>query len=328
MVAAYSVSKNPFAQSAHYQQLTLIAAVEAVPMVETALEDLVFSMAHFEHFNDAAPTRISSLPLRSDYAEYYEGRLESIAEIWRTDAVVGDSASRAEVDTRLLLLKESGVRVFEWQWQPLEMKDWVSEIQSQFPPLSVGRFFIHGEHIEGKQRPIYSLKIGAGCAFGTGEHGTTASCLRALQWLSHRRRPQRILDLGCGTGILAIAAKKLWPEALVVGSDMDNVAVQVAKNNARANAVPKIPFYRAAGFRNRPLQRSYEVVVANILARPLMYLAADITQHLEVGGYAILSGLLTHQEKEVRAAYHARGMKWVKTYRQDSWSAMVLKRLY
>lgn len=327
MVAAYSISQNPFAQSTQYQQLTLITGVEAVPMIETALEELVFSMAHFEHINEENPTKISSLPLRSDYAEYYEGRLESIAEIWRTDAVVGDAASRAEVETRLLLLKESGVKIFEWQWQPLEMKDWVSEIQSQFPPLKVGRFFIHGSHIVPMPKPMISLKIDAGCAFGTGEHGTTSGCLRALELLARTQRPQKILDLGCGTGILAIAAKKLFPEATVMGSDMDGVAVKVAENNARNNRVPSIGFYRAAGFKNRAIQQSYDLIFANILARPLIFLAEDITHHLHEGGYAILSGLLTHQEKEVLAAYHARGMKWVKTYRQDSWSAMVLQKV-
>ncbi len=316
--------KNPFAQSAHYQQLTLITGVEAVPIIETALEELVFSMAHFEQMDDENPTKISSLPLRSDYAEYYEGRLESIAEIWRTDAVVGDAESRAEVETRLLLLQESGVNIFEWQWQPLEMKDWVSEIQSQFPPLSVGRFYIHGSHIEAPSKPKISLKIDAGCAFGTGEHGTTSGCLRALEFLARTRRPQQILDLGCGTGILAIAAQKLFPEATIVGSDMDAVAVRVAQKNGRDNATPQTKFYCAAGFKHRALPKQYDLIFANILARPLIFLAGDIHRNLKSGGVAILSGLLITQEKEVRMAYHARGMKWLKTYRQDSWAAMMM----
>lgn len=319
-------AQNPFAQSAHYQQLTLISAVDAVPVIEMALEELVFSLAHFEHIAEENPTKISSLPLRSDYAEYYEGRLESVAETWRTDAVVGDAEARAEVETRLLLLQQSGVKIYEWQWSDVVMKDWVSEIQSQFPPLSVGRFYIHGSHLEAPRKPAISLKIDAGCAFGTGEHGTTSGCLRALELIARTRRPREVLDLGCGTGILAIAAQKLWPQAKVTGSDMDAVAVRVAQKNGRDNATPQTKFYRAAGFRHRALPKKYDLIFANILARPLIFLAGDISRNLQPGGVAILSGLLVGQEKEVRMAYHARGMKWLKTYRQDSWSAMVLTK--
>lgn len=324
MVRTDSVSNNPFAQSAHYQQLTLISGIESVPMVEMALEELVFSMAHFEH--EAENLVVRSSQVKSDYAEHYEGRLESVADLWRTDAVVGDAESKAEVETRLLLLQQSGARLLEWQWNPLEMKDWVSEIQSQFPPLSVGRFYIHGSHLPPKSHPAISIKMDAGCAFGTGEHGTTAGCLRALELLARTGRPQKILDLGCGTGILAIAAQKLWPEARIVGSDMDAVAVQVAARNARQNTVPQIKCYTAAGFKHPALQQQYDLVIANILARPLIFLARDVVHHLKPGGTAILSGLLNTQEKEVQMAYHARGMRWQRSFRQDSWVAMIMRK--
>lgn len=315
------MNKNPFAQAAQYQQVTIIAGVAALPAIEAALEDLALSLAHFEQ-EDGAPARSSTV--RSDYAEYYEGRMESVAEIWRTDAVVGDEASRREADLRLMLLKQSGAEIHEIHWQRLEMRDWVSEIQSQFPPLSVGRFYIHGSHVAGLPRPRISLKIDAGCAFGTGEHATTSGCLRALEFLSRTRCPKRILDLGCGTGILALAAQKLWPEAQVTASDMDAVSVRVSQRNAKENAAPGIRFHTAPGLRHRALRQNYDLILANILARPLIHLAGGITEQLAPGGVAILSGLLTTQEGEVLLAYRSRGLRLARAFRHEGWSALVL----
>lgn len=317
------MNKNPFAQASQYQQVTIIAGVAALPAIEAALEEFTLSMAHFEQ-EDGAPARSS--PVRSDYAEHYEGRMESVAEIWRTDAVVGDEASRREADLRLMLLKQSGADIHEVHWQRLEMRDWVSEIQSQFPPLSVGRFYIHGSHAAALPRPRISLRIDAGCAFGTGEHATTSGCLRGLEWLARTRRSEQILDLGCGTGILALAARKLWPEARVTASDMDAVSVRVAAHNARENAAPGIRFYTAPGLRHRALRQNYDLILANILARPLIHLAGGIADQLAPGGIAILSGLLTAQEKEVLMAYRSRGLRLARAFRHEGWSALVLFR--
>ncbi len=324
MAGAHHAMKNPFAQSPVYQLLTIIAPQGVQPLLEIALEELAISVAHFEHIATDQSSKVTGTGSRSDYANYYEGSLQSEAELWKTDIVVADAQARAEAEMRLELLSKSGTKIIEWHWQDLQMRDWVSEIQSQFPPLSVGRFYIHGSHIERPQPPKIGLRIDAGCAFGTGEHATTSGCLRALEFVARQRRFHKVLDLGCGTGILAIAAQKLWPQADICGSDMDAVAVKVAKANGRDNAAKRIRFYTAPGFKRRELQQSYDLIFANILARPLIFLAGEIDQHLKPGGVAILSGLLHFQELDVLAAYRCRGLKLVKAFRQQDWSALVL----
>lgn len=237
--------------------------------------------------------------------------------------------------------------VHEVVLEPLEMQDWVAENQKNFPPLEIGGFYIHGSHLPPKAEAI-SLEIDAGRAFGTGEHATTAGCLLAMQKLNQMsdvgcqmsemnkkggqqgERAQlnikRIADIGCGTGILAMAAHRLWPQAFVIGSDMDAPSVATAIENAARNGMPELPFVTAAGTQHEEIQAHapYDLIIANILAGPLVQLAPEMVAALAKGGYMILSGLLTRQEEEVIAAYEARGLTCTDRLHRDEWSALTL----
>jgi ribosomal protein L11 methyltransferase len=171
-----------------------------------------------------------------------------------------------------------------------------------------------------------NLRIEAGAAFGTGHHGTTVGCLLAYDQLLKARRFKRVLDVGAGTGVLAIAAARTGAR-LAVGSDIDPVSVRIARENAKVNAA-RARFVHASGLGHRLLRAGapYDLVFANILARPLVGLAEDIKQSVRPGGLVILSGLLRTQERFVRAAYLARGFCIVRRIHRDAWATLVLKR--
>jgi ribosomal protein L11 methyltransferase len=194
-------------------------------------------------------------------------------------------------------------------------------------PVRAGRFFIYGMHDLGRT-PVNAVKlrIEAGAAFGTGHHGTTVGCLMAFDRLLKARRFGRVLDVGCGTGVLAIAAAKCGAQA-VVGTDIDPVSVRISRENAALNQA-RAGFVRADGL-DHPAVRSqapYDLVFANILARPLVGLAQPIRRALAPGGVAILSGLLRSQERMVRAAYLARGFTLDFRLHRDAWATLVLRR--
>jgi ribosomal protein L11 methyltransferase len=212
---------------------------------------------------------------------------------------------------------------------PMPDRDWIRQSQLGLAPVRAGRFFLYGAHDKGRVPPgVIPIRIEAGLAFGTGHHETTALCLIALSQIARRRRPKRILDLGCGTGVLAIAAAKLW-RLPVVATDIDPVAIEVARGNARINTVT--PFIRAAtadGL-DHPMLRGaapFDLILANILARPLTHLAPAIAQALAPGGTAVLSGLLRNQENLVLSYYRALGLTLRQTLREGPWSALVLAR--
>jgi ribosomal protein L11 methyltransferase len=206
-------------------------------------------------------------------------------------------------------------------------RDWVSENQAGFPPLRAGGFFIYGSHHRGPvPRDAIPILIDAATAFGTGEHATTQGCLAALERLT--RRPRRILDMGCGTGILSIAAAKHWRRP-VLACDIDPEAVRVARINARRNRVaglvrPTI----ASTYHHRAIARGapYDVVFANILARPLIEMAADLARVLAPGGHAILSGLLARQEAAVLAAHRAQGLYLRARIPLEGWHSLVVAK--
>jgi ribosomal protein L11 methyltransferase len=247
---------------------------------------------------------------------------------WMLELVFdGAEMSEAHISTRMELLKQAGLVTGRWEWQPVESRDWVSEMQAQFPPIAEGRIYLHGSHLPPRQRPFISLEIDAGQAFGTGEHATTAACLEALQYLAKTQRFSRVLDVGTGTGVLALAAKKLW-QGRVIATDIDPVSVQVAKANAKRNSEPNMPVWLAEGLTHPVLSHgpNYDLIIANILARPLIQLAGAMTSRLQPGGYLVLSGLLTRQEKPVLLAYRSRGLQLHRAIRRGEWSALVLKR--
>lgn len=207
--------------------------------------------------------------------------------------------------------------------------DWVTENLRNFPPIDAGRYFVRGSHFEGRvPHGRVELLVDAGTAFGSGEHATTYGCLLALSDLARRRRFVRPLDLGCGSGILAIAVAKTWPTA-VLAADIDPDSVLVAKVNMQRNGVAaRVAAVVSDGYLNPAISRSrpYDLITANILARPLSHMAADLAAHLAPNGIAILSGLLNRQERQVLAAHRMQGLSLLRRYVINGWTTLVLSR--
>jgi len=207
--------------------------------------------------------------------------------------------------------------------------DWIKLSQEGLPPVRAGRFFVYGAHDAGTvPHGVIPIKIEAGLAFGTGHHETTALCLRVLSDLAKRRRFDNVLDLGCGTGLLAIGAAKLWRQS-ILASDIDIVAVEVTRENARANGVaPLIRAFTADGLTHPALatQAPYDLIIANILAGPLTKLAPDIVRSLAPGGVLILSGLLKWQENLVASFYRPHGLHLRNALREGLWTALTLEK--
>jgi ribosomal protein L11 methyltransferase len=204
--------------------------------------------------------------------------------------------------------------------------NWVTISQDALPPVSAGRFVIHGSHDAKKIGRIRgAILIDAGEAFGTAHHATTLGCLLAIDRLARRHTFARVLDLGCGTGVLAIAAAQVMPHATVLASDIDPIATGVAAENARANGmVRRIAFVTATGLDHPKLRGDYNLIIANILARPLIALAPRLRRAIAPHGRVVLSGLLVTQAAEVTAHYRAAG--FILDRRQDltGWSILTL----
>ncbi len=207
--------------------------------------------------------------------------------------------------------------------------DWIKLSQEGLPPVRAGRFFVYGAHDAGTvPHAVIPIRIEAGLAFGTGHHETTALCLAVLSDLAKRRRYAKVLDLGCGTGLLAIGAAKLWRRT-VLASDIDPVAVAVTRENARANGeAPLVRALTADGLDHPALAGAapYDLILANILAGPLTRLAPSLSRALAPGGTAVLSGLLAWQENLVASFYRPHGLTLRETRRDGVWSALVLEK--
>jgi ribosomal protein L11 methyltransferase len=205
---------------------------------------------------------------------------------------------------------------------PLPDQDWIKQSQEGLPPVRAGRFFVYGAHDAGAvPAGVIAIRIEAGLAFGTGHHETTALCLQALSHLAKRRRFAHMLDLGCGTGVLGIAAAKLWREP-VLATDIDPIAVEVARENARANDVaPRMRAAVADGLTHPAIASTapFDLILANILAAPLTQLAPTLSAAVAPRGLAVLSGLLRNQENLVLSFYRAQGLKLRETLRDGPW---------
>jgi ribosomal protein L11 methyltransferase len=205
--------------------------------------------------------------------------------------------------------------------------DWLAMALSGLPPIRAGRFFVFGVHDRGRA-PVNAvqLRIEAGAAFGTGHHGTTVGCLLAFDRLLKAKRFAKVLDVGAGTGLLAIAAARTGSR-VAVGTDIDAISVRIANENATVNQA-RARFVHADGLTHALIRADapYDLVFANILARPLVRLAQPIAESLSPGGHAILSGLLHSQSRQVLAAYRSRGFVVVRRIRRDAWATLVLRK--
>lgn len=209
--------------------------------------------------------------------------------------------------------------------------DWVAHVRRELAPVEAGRFFVYGSHDADKvPENCEPLLIEAAMAFGTGHHGTTLGCLRALDRLATDGfAGKNVVDVGCGTAVLAMAAARIWPET-VLASDIDEVAVDVAKANVTANGLDgRVTCVEAAGFDHADLAAAapFDLVFANILKGPLIALAPDMADSLQPGGYAILSGILNEQADEVIEVYARSGVNLMHRESIVDWTTLTLQKM-
>jgi ribosomal protein L11 methyltransferase len=214
--------------------------------------------------------------------------------------------------------------------------DWVAKVRRELSPVEAGRFYVYGSHDADKVPAVLAqggriaLQIEATVAFGTGHHGTTLGCLRAWDRLyGEGFRPAKVADIGCGTAVLAMAAAAVLPNARVIASDIDQVAVDVALANVAINGMEgRIECLEAAGFAHPAIKAAapFDLIFANILKGPLIELAPPMAAHTAAGGIVILSGLLVVQAEAVTAAYVANDFTPVSREDLGEWSALVLRR--
>lgn len=294
--------KNPFAQAAVYWQVLFFLPASAVGTAEEAFSDIATSVANFETDEENG--------------------------IWTFELICSEKPDVQEINRRLVVIASlHDIAVPEVKIEQLVQSDWLLQVAQDFPPLSIGRFFVHGSHVEQSPKAgNISIQVDAGAAFGSGEHGTTRCCLEAMEWLSKSRKFPRVLDMGTGSGILAIAAAKLWKTG-ILAVDLDPVSVRVTQENSVTNNVSK--FIRTGvsdGYSAMQVKRAapYDLIISNILAGPLIAFAPHLKHNLAPGGLAILSGLLLSQEKRVLAAHRAHGLCLKKKFTYQDWCTLVI----
>jgi len=265
---------------------------------------------------EAAAAAIDANPLLEN-ATYSILEEDEDKEIWRIDAF---PTTEEEAEGIAEILRATpGLEVVV---EKLADADWLAMSLSE-----AGRFFVYGAHDQGKiPEGRVNLKIDAGAAFGTGHHGTTVGCLEAFDNLLKTESFEKVLDVGCGTGVLAIAAARTG-SPIAVGTDIDEPSARIANENAQINDA-QCEFYFADGLSDARIAQHapYDLVFANILAAPLVFLAPEIGAALKSGGVAILSGLLRTQEERILEAYLPLGFVVEQTIHHDAWSALQLRK--
>ncbi|GFZ95356.1 ribosomal protein L11 methyltransferase [Elstera cyanobacteriorum] len=282
-------------------KITLIVKQAAVQPFADALDEMAVAIAAFEIVPGG------------------DWRVEAYA-IEEPDAVIVETALKAAGDAH-------GLTVPKFEIEALPQTDWLAENRRAFPAQTIGRFFIHGSHFEGlAPSGSIPLLLDAATAFGSGEHETTRGCLIAIDRIGKVRRPKKPLDVGCGSGILALAMAKRYRRK-VIASDLDRESVRVARENMRLNREAGwVRVEQGAGYRLPIIGRNkpFDLIVANILARPLCQLSKDLKRHLSKDGTVILSGLLENQETMVLAAHRRQGLRLVNRQRRKGWSTLTL----
>jgi ribosomal protein L11 methyltransferase len=253
---------------------------------------------------------------------------------WRLDAYFTDEPT-ADMLAHLAALVPSAAGAVP-AVERVEDRDWVTISQAGLEPIQAGRFFVHTPKHRGEAPPgALALEIDAGRAFGTGQHETTSGCLEAISRMKDQGLSfANLLDLGTGTGLLAFAALRLWPAARAAASDIDPVAIEVAAENAAVNGVRlgrargQVELAVAAGLDHPRLRARapYDLILANILAGPLVALAPSVANALAPGGRLILAGLLDSQAESVAAAYRRHGLMLTARIDRGEWPTLLMRK--
>lgn len=248
-------------------------------------------------------------------------------DVWEASVYMLADEEEA-IRARLEDLFSADFAELEIQREVLPDIDWIAKSLEGLKPVRAGRFIVHGSHDRDKVRVNdLAIEIEAGQAFGTGHHGTTAGCLEVIGEVVRSRTVRNALDLGTGSGVLAIAVRKL-KRVPVLATDIDPIAVAVAEGNARSNGIVEgIEFRVAPGFHSTAFGEygPFDLIIANILARPLMKMAPQLVAHLAPGGSVILSGILASQRWKVIAAYNGAGLAHVRTIWRNGWVTIHLR---
>jgi len=258
--------------------------------------------------------------------------------IWAIEWIIESPPALQDITnilTEYAKLQNIDIRIISnemWEIQDIPQKNWLTETYRVLPPFSVGPFFIHsGHYSEEIPKDQTPLQIEAVTAFGSGNHGTTRGCLEAMIDLkSMGVCPWNILDMGTGSGILAIAAWRLW-NTPILAIDIEEESIHVAKKHCALNDIKisksTVFFAQCDGFNGKIVdqQKPYELIIANILATPLIEMAEDLVKTCDDNGYIILSGMLHHQTKEILAIYEQQGVKEHSRYKHEDWTTLILK---
>lgn len=303
---------------------SFIVPYEAAEIFSDALEAAIWPEVLAVTTSEAEP---GSAPLVKTASEWNEVEAHGL---WRIEALYAEEPEEAALrETISRAEKETGAKAAGFRIECLPDEDWVARSLDGLEPVRAGRFFVYGSHDAAKVPPgTIPLLVDAGQAFGTGHHETTAGCLEFISEMLRPGVPLNALDIGTGTGVLAIAIAKL-ARVNVLASDIDPVAVAVTKTNARANGVgPFVTALTAKGFGHTGLaaRAPYDLIVANILARPLVSLAPAFRAHLKPGGTLILSGTLRTQENMVAGAMRMQGLRLVSRKPKGDWVTLRMER--
>jgi ribosomal protein L11 methyltransferase len=285
--------------------------------------------ASFAIGNEATAKRVVDLLTES----FFEGQAAIAASEgpggrWDVTVHFAEAPDQASI-RELVGIAAGGEVAKDISFDVVDAKDWVKATLEELVPVRAGRFIVHGAHDRAKvPANKLGIEIEAALAFGTGHHGTTRGCLMLLDHLLKAYSPRRVLDLGTGTGVLAIAAAKALRIA-VLASDIDPLSVKVSSDNARLNGTGDlVQAIRSNGFSAPQFARCgpFDLVLANILANPLRQMATPLARHLAPAALVILSGLLPHQAQGVVAAYRARGLVLKRQIRIEGWSSLLLQK--